>query len=113
MNKKPQFRMSTNIALHSKRWKASSTFYDNVMGFVVNEEETHLEIQNGPIFMYVQENFGVKGIVMEYYVDDVEAAREYLEENGCSVIKWEGKGKDCYMRDLFGLTFNLWEENQT
>jgi len=26
---------------------------------------------------------------------------------------WEGKGKDCYMRDPFGLTFNLWEENQT
>jgi hypothetical protein len=34
------------------------------MGFAVNEEETHLEIQNGPIFMYVQENFDVKGIVM-------------------------------------------------
>jgi len=49
---------------------------------------------------------------MEYFVDDVEAARQYLESNGCKVIKWEGKGKDCYMRDPYGLTFNLWEEKQ-
>jgi len=104
--------MSTNIALHSKRWKASSTFYRNVMGFTVNEQETHLEIQNGPILMYIQEKLDVNGIVMEYYVDDLEIARKYLEENGCSVIKWGGKGKDCYMLDPFGLKFNLWEEPQ-
>jgi len=26
------------------------------------------------------------------------------------VVKWEGKGNDCYMRDPFGLVFNLWEK---
>ncbi|MGY8787231.1 MAG: VOC family protein [Fidelibacterota bacterium] len=49
---------------------------------------------------------------MEYFVNNVEDARYYLEAKGCKVIKWEGKGKDCYMQDPFGLTFNLWEEKK-
>ena len=110
--KNPQFRMSTNIAIHSKKWKDSSDFYEHVMGLPVKENETHLAVQNGPICMFIQENPGIDCVVMEYFVDDVEAARQYLESNGCKVIKWEGKGKDCYMRDPYGLTFNLWEEKQ-
>jgi hypothetical protein len=41
---KPQFRMSTNIALHLKRWKDSLDFYENIMGFMLKEKETHLEV---------------------------------------------------------------------
>lgn len=106
----PKFRMSTNIAVHSVNWKKSQGFYEKIMGLKVIEKETHLKVQNGPISMFIQENPGVDGIVLEYYVDDVEAARILLEANGCSIIKWEGK--DCYMRDPFGLTFNLWEEKK-
>jgi len=62
--------------------------------------------------MYIQENPSVDCVVMEYYVDDLEVAREYLESNGCKVIMWKGKGENCYMRDPYELTFNLWEENQ-
>ncbi len=108
--KNPKFRMSANVALHTKKWKESSDFYQNVMGLEVTEKETHLKVQNGSIFMYVQENPGLDGIVMEYFVDDVEKAKEYLESNGCTVVKWEGKGKDCYMKDPYGLVFNLWED---
>jgi hypothetical protein len=49
---------------------------------------------------------------MEYFVNNVDDARYYLEAKGCKVIKWAGKGKDCYMQDPFGLTFNLWEEKK-
>jgi len=107
--KNPKFRMSTNVALHSKKWKEASTFYKETMGLDVQESDKHLSIQNGPIFMYVQENPGVEGVVMEYFVDDLDEAKAYLEANGCTVVKWEGRGKDCYMKDPFGLTFNLWE----
>ena len=43
-------------------------------------------------------------------VDDLEKARETLEANGCKVLRWRGKGQDCYVRDPFGVIFNLWEE---
>ena len=47
---------------------------------------------------------------MEFNVDDLDEAKEYLLANDCTVVKWEGKGKDCYMRDPYGLVFNLWEK---
>ena len=104
--------MSTNIALHSKKWLESKRFYSDVMGLSVKHKKNYLEVQNGPITMFVQENPGVNQIVMEYFVNNVDDARYYLEAKGCKVIKWEGKGKDCYMQDPFGLTFNLWEEKK-
>ncbi len=48
---------------------------------------------------------------MEFCVDDLDVARDSLISKGCRVIKWEGKGKDCYLKDPFGMIFNLWEEN--
>ena len=41
------------------------------------------EIQSGPI--------------MELFVDDLENAKEELLNNGCKIIKCDGKGKDCYI----------------
>ena len=46
---------------------------------------------------------------MEFCVDDLDASRDRLGSKGCRVIKWEGK--DCYLKDPFGMIFNLWEEN--
>ena len=46
------------------------------------------------------------------FVYDLDAARDRLVSKGCRVIKWEGKGKDCYIQDPFGMIFNLWEENE-
>jgi hypothetical protein len=37
--KKPQFRMSTNIALHSKKWLESKRFYSDVMGLSVKHKK--------------------------------------------------------------------------
>ncbi|MBL7013509.1 MAG: hypothetical protein ISR83_03745 [Candidatus Marinimicrobia bacterium] len=112
MQKKPTFRMSPCVAHHTKDWKQSAHFYKDVMGLDVCEKDSHLEIKNDPILMYVQPNPGVEGMVMEYVVEDVELAKNYLLSHGCEIIKWEGKGKDCYMKDPFGFTFNLWEEKK-
>ena len=56
------------------------------------------------------DNDELRGVVIEFNVENVEEARHHLEKYGCSVVKWEGKGNDCYMRDPFGLVFNLWEK---
>ena len=47
---------------------------------------------------------------MELFVDDLEAAREVLIANGYKVLRWKGKGQDCYVQDPFGVRFNIWEE---
>jgi hypothetical protein len=41
----------------------------------------------------------------------VEAAKAYLTERGCRVLRWEGAGKACLIEDPFGIRFNLWQES--
>ena len=48
---------------------------------------------------YVIKHSNRTGRVLEFLVDDLEAARDHLIGNGCKIIKWEGKGKDCYLQD--------------
>jgi predicted enzyme related to lactoylglutathione lyase len=60
--------------------------------------------------MFVIEDPEIQGLVMELCVDDLEQAREELVANGCKVLRWRGKGQDCYVKDPFGVIFNLWQE---
>ncbi len=108
---KPTFKLSNCVAHHTKDWEASAQFYQHVMGLNVQESESHLEIKNEKLLLYIQDNPNVKGTVLEFVVDDVEEAKAYLLSQNCKVIKWEGKGKDCFMIDPFGLIFNLWEKD--
>lgn len=107
-----KFEMSNQIALQHPDWKESKTYYEEVMGLDAKMEKDHLHIQSGEMNLYIMDNRKLRGIVTEFNVDDVEAARKYLENNGCTVLKWEGKGKDCYMCDPYGLVFNLWENKK-
>jgi predicted enzyme related to lactoylglutathione lyase len=47
------------------------------------------------------------GPVLEVTVDSVEAAKRRLVNNGCQVIKDEPDFPRCYIRDPFGLIYNL------
>jgi hypothetical protein len=47
------------------------------------------------------------GPVLEVTVANVEIARRRLTEMGCVVIKDEPEFPRCYMRDPFGLIYNL------
>lgn len=60
--------------------------------------------------LFVIEDSEIRGPVMELFVDDLEKARDTLVANGCQVLRWRGKGQDCYIEDPFGVIFNIWEE---
>ena len=47
------------------------------------------------------------GPVLEVTVDSVEAARLRLVKNGCVVVKHEPDFPRCYVKDPFGLIYNL------
>lgn len=107
-----KFEFSNNIALQHPDWKNAEFFYTEILGLDTTMEKGHLHISSGGVNLYIMENDELRGTVMEFNVDDVEEAKSYLMNHGCTVVKWEGKGKDCYMRDPYGLTFNLWETNR-
>ena len=45
--------------------------------------------------------------VFEYLVPDVQHARQTLLAAGCVVVEEDASLPRCYMRDPYGMTFNL------
>jgi catechol 2,3-dioxygenase-like lactoylglutathione lyase family enzyme len=106
-----KFRMSPNVAVRTERFPEAVTFYSRVLGFPNRSDDPTLgDHDAAPLNMFVIEDDEVSGLVMELFVEDLEAAREELLANGCEVIRWRGKGQDCYIQDPFGVIYNLWEQ---
>ena len=107
-----KFRMSPNVAVRTQdRFKQAIDFYTNVLGFQNRSVDPQLgDLDADPINLFVLEDDEFRGPVMELFVDDLEKARDLLEAEGCKVLRWRGKGADCYIQDPFGVIFNLWEE---
>jgi catechol 2,3-dioxygenase-like lactoylglutathione lyase family enzyme len=105
------FRMSPNVAVRTHRFSEAVEFYTRVLGFQDRSDDPQLaDLGAGPLNLFVIEDQEIRGPVMELFVDDLEAARQTLVANGCKVLRWRGKGQDCYVQDPFGVIFNLWEE---
>ncbi|MCJ7535819.1 MAG: hypothetical protein MUO57_09835 [Anaerolineales bacterium] len=105
-----EFRMSPNIAVRSDRFDEAVRFYTEVIGFKNRSQDPELaDLDASPLNIFVIEDDELQGPVMELFVDDLEAARQELVANGCKVLRWRGKGQDCYIEDPFGVIYNIWE----
>jgi hypothetical protein len=104
------YKMSPNVAVRTDRFNEAVEFYSMVLGFQNRSNDQDLGNHDAnPLNMYVLADDEVSGLVMELFVDNLEEAKEDLLKNGCEVIRWRGKGQDCYIRDPFGVIFNIWE----
>ena len=103
------FRKSNHAAVLTPDLKAARDFYENVMELeLFTSTDEQLVFKTNDSFFYVVRDLDRTGTVLEFYVDDLDVAKDRLVSKGCQIIKWEGK--DCYLRDPFGMIFNLWEE---
>jgi catechol 2,3-dioxygenase-like lactoylglutathione lyase family enzyme len=103
--------MSPNIAVRTAKFAEAVDFYTHVLGFKDHSEDPHFpDFDANPITLFVLEDDEISGPVMELFVNDLESARDKLVTNGCKVLCWKGKGKDCYVQDPFGVIFNLWQD---
>jgi catechol 2,3-dioxygenase-like lactoylglutathione lyase family enzyme len=104
------FKLSCCINLRHPAQEHLVEFYKNVLGFEVKGKVgTAYELGTEPIRMFVDKD-DPRELVLELIVPDLMEARDELVKAGCRVIKWEGKGQDCYIRDPFGTMYNLWED---
>jgi predicted enzyme related to lactoylglutathione lyase len=104
------FEMSPNIAVRHKNYAEAVKFYSDVLGFKNRSSDPDLaDFDAASINLFVIEDDELSGPVMELFVKDLEAARDFLVENGCKVLRWRGKGQDCYIQDPFGVIYNIWE----
>jgi catechol 2,3-dioxygenase-like lactoylglutathione lyase family enzyme len=106
------FKKSNNVAVLTDDLTAAKDFYSNVLNLPIEKEgDDEVILKTEDSLFYIIKHSNRTGPVLEFLVEDLEAARDHLIGNGCKVIKWEGKGKDCYLQDLFGVVFNLWEKS--
>ena len=104
------YKYSPNIALETPEAEAAVRFYRDVLGLPVKGvEENSTAFEAGPVTLYVDS--GEKtGPVMEFLVPNIEEAKTELVKAGCHVVRWEGVGRPCYLRDPYGLTFNVYQQ---
>jgi len=107
------FKFSRCFALQTPDVEGASKFYRDVMGLELVEKTTdNLELKAGQFRFFLDEGPAM-GPIMEYVVKDLEAAKLELLHAGCQIVRWDGSGKPCYMKDPFGLLFNVFVETET
>ncbi len=85
--------------------QAAAAFYREQLGFAVEAESAELLCLAGDEVNLYLERGPALGPVLEVFVADVAVARERLLAQGCEVVR-EEPGR-CYLRDPFGLMYNL------
>jgi catechol 2,3-dioxygenase-like lactoylglutathione lyase family enzyme len=87
--------------------KKAALFYVEQLGFAITDETPDLVCLSGPnINLYIERGRPL-GPVMEVMVDDVEAAKQRLAAFGAEIVKDEPEVPRCYVRDPYGLMYNL------
>jgi len=97
----------TDILLQAPDPKKAANFYVEHLGFEISDESPELVSLLGRRINLFIERGPVLGPVLEVTVDSVEAAKRMLVKYGCEVVKDEPEFPRCYVKDPFGLVYNL------
>ncbi len=102
------YKLSRCISVQGDR-EGMVRFYGKVLGLRrADSAGSQAEFSGDALRMFVDDHDGPR-VVLELIVPNLEQAQAELLAAGCRIIRWEGRGKDCYIRDPFGIVFNIWE----
>jgi catechol 2,3-dioxygenase-like lactoylglutathione lyase family enzyme len=100
-------RSARDVILRTEAWDEATTFYGSVLGLpVVHRSATLLGFETGSFCLYVEKG-KPHGPVFEFLVPDVEATKSRLVAAGCTVEEEDASVPRCYLRDPYGLVFNI------
>ena len=101
------FKASRDIIIRTEKWSEVLKFYGSVLGLPITEKgETIVGFETGSFCLYVEQ--GKEHVpVFDFLVPDIQAAKRQLVAAGCTVIEENPKIPRCYIRDPFGLVFNI------
>ncbi len=97
-----------DILIQAQDPKKAASFYVQQLGFEVtgDEEPAMISLHGKRINLFIERGPAL-GPVLEVTVDDVEEAKQRLLSKGCKVVKDEPESPRCYVRDPYGLIYNL------
>jgi catechol 2,3-dioxygenase-like lactoylglutathione lyase family enzyme len=100
-------KSTSDVILRTNDLAAAKAFYNAALGFpIVPDSERMLGFDTGSFTVYFEPG-DPNGAVFEFEVDDVNEAKTKLLALGCTLVEENPAIPRCYLRDRFGLVFNL------
>jgi hypothetical protein len=97
----------TDILIQAEDPDQAALFYVEHLGFeITGEPPNMISLEGAHINLFIERGPAL-GPVLEVTVDNVEEAKLRLVKQGCEVVKDEPDFPRCYVKDPFGLIYNL------
>jgi predicted enzyme related to lactoylglutathione lyase len=101
------FKSSRDVILRTEKWSDVVHFYGSVLGLpIACEDAKIIGFETGSFRLYVEKD-KEHGPVFEFLVPDLDAAKGKLLEAGCTIVEEDPSVPRCYIRDPYGLVFNI------
>ena len=100
-------KFGKDILIQAPDPKEAAAFYVRQLGFeITGDEPNMISLQGERLSLFIERGPAL-GPVLEVKVDNVEEAKERLVQAGCEIVKDEPEFPRCYVKDPFGLIYNL------
>jgi predicted enzyme related to lactoylglutathione lyase len=99
----------TDILIQAKDPEKAARFYVQELGFEITEKAPKMISLHGKNINLFIERGPALGPVLEVTVRNVQRAKAKLTKKGCKIVKDEPDFPRCYVKDPYGLIYNLTE----
>lgn len=100
-------KFGADILIQAQDPSKAARFYVEHLGFEITDSNPKMIGLHGKHINLFIEPGPPLGPVLEVTVDSVETAKADLLKNGCEIIKDEPEFPRCYVKDPYGLIYNL------
>ena len=100
-------RFGSDILIQAHDPRKAALFYVEHLGFEITDDNPNMIGLHGKHINLFIEPGPALGPVLEVTVDSVEKAKARLVKNGCEIVKDEPDFPRCYVKDPYGLIYNL------
>jgi catechol 2,3-dioxygenase-like lactoylglutathione lyase family enzyme len=107
---KTEISSTRDVLIQTDKLDEAVRFYQSVLGLrLTHQSKTLVGFETGSFCLYIDKG-PAYGPVFEFCVADFHAAKQQMVAAGCRVENEDPTVPRCYMRDPFGLIFNLAEK---
>jgi len=101
------FRASRDVIIRTEKFDEAIDFYRSVMGLpLIHNSGSIVGFDAGALRLFVERG-AEQGAVLEFLVPDVQAAKRALVKAGSFIEEENLALPRCYIRDPYGLVFNI------
>ncbi len=100
---------SRDILIQTPAIEEAAAFYQTALGLdIFHRDQNLIGLEAGPFRLYLDRG-AAYGPVLEFFVADLADAKRRLTATGCVIENDDPSIPRCYIRDPYGLVFNIAE----